>query len=246
VRIFEFNNDEIALQTSHDFQGCDFVWYNNPIEHFDLSIIDHRVISFDQLRYYAEVFLFLNPDINLELFKNIFRYTGSRESGKCIRTYSKHRVDKMIDEVYLYKKDPYCRRMRKIVFNPDIIISNEEKLSISAQMTKKGFKYTEFEIMQAIDKLSRAQITITQDMLSIELICSRRTVSRLMNDRIKFKIKTENEKIRREKSITEAIECIDILTDNGNPLKIRELKSLSNVRDYSAIREAIHRYENQF
>jgi hypothetical protein len=67
-----------------------------------------------------------------------------------------------------------------------------------------------------------------------------------MNDQIKFKIKTENEKTRREKSITEAIECIDILTDNGNPLKIRELKSLSNVRDYSAIKEAIHRYENHF
>jgi hypothetical protein len=152
----------------------------------------------------------------------------------------------MIDEVYLYKKDPYCRRMRKIVFNPDKIISTEEKLSVSAQMTKKGFKYTEFELRQAIEKLSHAQIIITQDMLSAELICSRRTVNRLMNDQIKFKIKTENEKTRREKSITEAIECIDILTDNGNPLKIRELKSLSNVRDYSAIKEAIHRYENHF
>lgn len=245
MRVFEFEHDDFVLQTGHDFDGCDFVWYNSPIDHFDLSNITHRIISFEQLRYYAEVFFFLNSDINLNLFKGIFCYIGTRDSGKCIRTYSKARIEQMIDEVYLYKKDPYCRRMRRVIFNPKVIISTEEKLAVTAQVVKKGMTYSEFDVMQAIAKLSMAQIVITSDSIADELICSRSTVNRLLNPMIKTKIKQENEKIRREKQITKAIEWIDVLSDEGNSVKMQELKSLSNVRDYSVIREAISRYESQ-
>ena len=245
MRVFEFFNDDIVLQTSHDFKGCDFVWYNHPIEHYDLASIDHKVISFEQLRYYAEVFFFLNPDMKKDLFSGIFRFIGSRDSGKCIRTYSKARVNQMVDEVYQYKKDPYCRRMRRIIFNPDVIMSTEEKLSIAAKVVSKGITYTEFDLRQVIDKLSHSQILITQDMIAHEMMCSRRTINRLMNHRIKAVIQSENEKIRRERSISKAIEWIDVLSDEGSHVKMQELKSLSNVRDYSIIREAIARYENQ-
>ena len=245
MRVFDFEHNEFNLQTGHDFQGCDFVWYNSPVDHFDLSAIDHRIMSFEQLRYYAEVFFFLNADIDLNLFKGIFRFIGTRDSGKCIRTYSKARVEQMIDEVYMYKKDPYCRRMRRVIFNPDIVISTEEKLAVTAQVVKKGMTYSEFDVMQAIDKLSMAQMIITSDSIASELICSRSTVNRLLNVMIKTKIKQENEKIRREKQISKAIEWIDVLSDEGNSVKMQELKSLSNVRDYSVIREAILRYENQ-
>lgn len=246
MRVFDFQNDNLILQTSHDFQGCDFVWYNNPIDHFDLSAIDHKVTSFEQLRYYAEVFFFLNSDTSLDLLKGIFRFIGSRDSGKCIRTYSKHRVEQMVEEVYQYKKHPYCRRMRRILFNPEAIMSKEEKLSIAAQVVQKGVSYTEFDLRQVIRKLSDSQTIITQDTLAEELMCSRRTVNRIMNHMLKVIIQSENEKIRREKSVSNAIEWIDVLSDEGSPLKMQELKKLSNIRDYSVIREAILRYENQF
>lgn len=246
MRIFDFQNENIQLQTEHDFQNMDFVWYNNPIEHYDLSSIDHKVTSFDQLRYYCEVLFFLNSDIDIEMLRGIFRHIGSRESKKSIRTYSKPRVDQMVEEVYLYKKIPYCRRMRRIVFNPDKIISQEEKQSIASNVVSKGITYTEFDLRQAVGKIAYSQLVITNQIIAKEMMCSESTVNRLMNNLIKSIIKKENEKIRRENAISKCIEWIEVLSDNGDHMKMQELKNMSNIRDYSLIREAITRYETEF
>ena len=50
----------------------DFVWYNEPCLHFDLEDLYGRIQSFDQLEYYAEIFLHLNPDISNNLFTGMF------------------------------------------------------------------------------------------------------------------------------------------------------------------------------
>ena len=152
----------------------------------------------------------------------------------------------MIEEVYLYKKEPFCRRMRRVIFNPEKIISREEKLSIASQVVGKGITYTESDLMAAVNKMSSLQMIITQDMLATEMACSRRTVNRIMNDMIKQIIEVENQKTRREKKIISAIEWIDVLSDSGDDMKMQELKNLSNIRDYSVIKEAIHRYEKGF
>lgn len=243
MRIFDFENEDIVLKTSHDFMGCDFVWYDNPVDHYDLSSVDHRVISFEQLKYYAEVLFYLNPDINKSLFQGIFRWIGNRESKKTIRTYSRSRVDQMTEDVYKEKKDPYCRRMRRVIFNPDKIISFEEKMSVISHVVKRGVSYNSLDVISAINQLSEYQLVINQEMIASQMICSRRTVSRLMTNEIKNKIELENKKVKREKSISKAIEWIDILSDSGNKIKMQELKSLTNIRDYSVIKEAIHRYE---
>lgn len=243
MKVFEFDDDRYLLETMHDFRGCDFVWYDDPVDHFDLASLDHRVMSFEQLKYYAEVFFYLNPDIGYNIFQGYFRWIGNRESGKSIRTYSKARVDQMIQEVYKFKNNPYCRRMRRVIFNPEVSISTEEKMAISAHMIKRGLSFTTNDLYGCIDKLSRAQIVITQDSIASELMCSRRTVSRLLNQKIKFKIQMINQKIKRESAISSAIEWIDVLSDSGNKIKMQELKSLTNIRDYSIIKEAIHRYE---
>jgi len=246
LRLFEFENDNIILQTEHDFQGYDFVWYDNPIDHFDLHEVQHRVISFDQLRYYAEVLFYLNPDIDFGLFQGIFRHTGSRESGKSIRTYGKARVDQMTEEVYRYAKHPYCRRMRRVIFNPKVIISTEEKIAVSSHVVRKGITYTEFDLRQTVEKLFDRQQVITQDNIAKEMMCSRSTVARLMNDMIRQVIDKKNEITRRESMITKCIEFIDVLSDEGSPMKMQELKSMTSIRDYSVIKEALSRYESGF
>lgn len=246
MRLFELENDDIELKTQHDFQGYDFVWYDNPVDHFDLLEVDHRIMSFEQLKYYAEVLFYLNPDIDFKIFQGIFRWIGNRDSGKTIRTYSKARVDQMTEQVFQYRNNPYCRRMRRILFNPEIIISFEEKMSVTAQVIRKGISYTQADVMATIDKMSVNQIVITQELIAAEMMCSRRTISRLMNDNIKSSIELENNKVRRERSISTAIEWIDALSDSGNKVKMQELKSLTNIRDYSIIKEAMHRYEIEY
>jgi hypothetical protein len=246
VTLFELENDNIILQTGHDFQGYDFVWYDNPVDHFDLTSIQSRVTSFQQLKYYAEVLFYLNPDIDYNIFQGLFRYTGTRESGKCIRTYSKARIDQMTEEVYKIQKHPYCRRTRRIMFNPEKIISHEEKLAISSHIIKRGLAFTKEDVERVISQLSDSQRIITGEAISKELLCSRRTVSRIIDDNLKKMIQELNKKIRREQSISKAIEWIDVLSDSGDGMKMQDLKKITNIRDYSIIKEAMSRYEKLF
>lgn len=67
-----------------------------------------------------------------------------------------------------------------------------------------------------------------------------------MNEEIKLNIESQNKNTRRERAISSAIEWIDVLSDSGNKFKMQEIKSLTNIRDYSIIKEAIHRYEIGF
>ena len=49
---------------------------------------------------------------------------------------------------------------------------------------------------------------------------------------------------RRENKISKAIEWIDVLSSEGEGLKMRYLKDLTKIRDYSILKEALSRYEN--
>ena len=245
MRLFEFEDDKFCLVTEHDFQGMDFVWYSSPVNHYDIRECYARIASFDQLEYYAEVFLYLNPDVDKDLLIGIFQWIANRENGKTVRTYGKHRVSEMIDKVYHERVTPWCRRMRRVIFNPDIIISAEEKMSITAQIVSKGISYTERDLIQTIQYMERIKMLATQDSIAAQMGCSVRTVQRLMNNETKSICKSNNERIRRENKIEKALEWIDLLSQQGNMVKMRYLKEMTNVRDYSILKEALHRYENQ-
>lgn len=245
MRLFEFEDDKFCLVTEHDFQGMDFVWYSSPVNHYDIRECYARIASFDQLEYYAEVFLYLNPDIDRNLLAGIFQWVANRENGKTVRTYGKARVSEMIDKVYHERSTPWCRRMRRVIFNPDKIISAEEKMSVTAQIVGRGISYTETDLIQTIQFMSRNRMITTQDTVSNEMGCSVRTVQRLMNQSHKYTMRVNNERIKRENKIEKVIEWIDLLSSDGNPLKMRYLKEMTSVRDYSIIKEALHRYENQ-
>lgn len=244
MKLFEFEDDRFCLVTEHDFQGMDFVWYSSPVNHYDIRECYARIATFDQLEYYAEVFLYLNPDVGLNLLTGIFQWLANRENGKTVRTYGKHRVSEMIDKVFHERVTPWCRRMRRVIFNPDIIISSEEKMSITAQVIRKGLTYTQQDLLETIKYMSSVRMVATQTTIANEMSCSVRTVQRLINRNHKKIIKTNNERIKRENKIEKVVEWIDVLTSEGNTLKMRHLKDMTNIRDYSILKEAIYRYEN--
>lgn len=244
MRLFDVDDDKFCLVTEHDFMGMDFVWYSSPVNHYDIRETYARIASFDQLEYYAEVFFYLNPDIDKKLLFGLFQWLGNRENGKSVRTYSKHRVSEMIDNVYRNRSTPWCRRARRIIFNPDKIISVEEKLSLAAQVIGRGISYTKEDLINTIECMSRSKILSTQESISKEMGCSVKTIQRLMDGDIKEMSRIKNEVIKRENKIEKAIEWIDLLSQEGNVLKMRYLKEITNVRDYSILKEALHRYEN--
>lgn len=231
--------------TEHDFRGMDFVWYSSPVNHYDIRECYARIATFDQLEYYAEVFFYLNPDINKSLLLGIFQWLANRENGKTVRTYGKQRVSEMINKVFYERSTPWCRRMRRVIFNPNSIISPEEKMSVTAQIVGRGIAYTESDLKQTIDYMYKNRRIATQESIANQMSCSIKTVQRLTTESLRRTSKLNNEKIKRENKIEKVIEWIDLLTSDGNSLKMRSLKNMTKIRDYSILKEAIHRYENQ-
>lgn len=245
MKLFEFEDDKFCLMTEHDFRGMDFVWYSSPVNHYDIRECYARIATFDQLEYYAEVFFYLNPDINKSLLLGIFQWLANRENGKTVRTYGKQRVSEMINKVFYERSTPWCRRMRRVIFNPNSIISPEEKMSVTAQIVGRGIAYTESDLKQTIDYMYKNRRIATQESIANQMSCSIKTVQRLTTESLRRTSKLNNEKIKRENKIEKVIEWIDLLTSDGNSLKMRSLKNMTKIRDYSILKEAIHRYENQ-
>ena len=245
MKLFEFEDDRFCLVTEHDFRGMDFVWYSSPVNHYDIRECYARIASFDQLEYYAEVFFYLNPDIDVNLLTGIFQWIGNRENGKTVRTYGKQRISLMIEGVYQKATTPWCRRMRRVIFNPDRYIPTEEKMSVTAQIVGRGIFYTESDLIQTIQYMNKSRMVATQESIASLMGCSTRTVQRLMKNDHKETVKLNNERIKRENKIEKVLEWIDLLTSSGDSIKMRSLKEITKVRDYAILKEAILRYERQ-
>lgn len=245
MRLFEVDENDFNLVTQHDFCDMDFVYYTSPVCHYDIRESYARIASFDQLEYYAEVFLYLNPDVDKDILKGIFQWMGHRENGKSVRTYGRFRIYEMIDKVYSERSTPWCRRMRRVVFNPKSIMTPDEKISIASSIVGKTITYTEFDLIQTLDAMYRSRMIATLKSISDNMSCSERTVSRLMSRRIKEVMNANNKNIRRQNKIEDCIEWIDLLSSEGDTIKMRTLKELSNVRDYSILKEAILLYEKK-
>lgn len=239
MTLFEFENDKFVLETIHDFQGMDFVFYDHPVEHYSLVNISKKIGSFDELTYLAEVFLYLNIDVDFKIYLGYFCWLGSRDSGMCIRTYGKARIEHFLRQIYFTRKKPYCRRHRRVVFNPEKIISTEEKLSVTAQVIRRGCKFADIDVLMAIETLKDQLVVSTSRSIARYLNCSTSTVSRLINKNIRDKMKKYNELTREEQKIRILLENIELLTSNGDGIKVRALKELTSIRDYSLIKKAI-------
>lgn len=64
-----------------------------------------------------------------------------------------------------------------------------------------------------------------------------------MTATIKNTIKKSNAFIRRQNKVQKIIEYIDVLSEGGNEVKIRELRKFIAVKDYSMIKEAFSIYK---
>ena len=150
----------------------------------------------------------------------------------------------MIEDVYKQKAIPWCRRKRRLIFNPEIIISPEEKKSISATLCKRGVVFTKRDVLDAIEYFKKFNIIITSQRISRHINCSLPTVNRLLDKKTKDIIKFYNISIREEKKILKVVESIQILTSGGDEIKIRSLKLLTAERNYEIIKKAIARFES--
>lgn len=245
IPLFDYDKHRIIMQTPFRFEGRDYLYFPDGCKFYSLYRTSRKINSFSELEYIAEKFIHLNPGFDIGLMKKLFVKLSDRDTGHIIRTYGFNRVEGMIEKVLEKKTKPYCPRLRKIIFNPSKMIDRKEKMRIVASIIHTKNKPTEYEIDAVIEELWLNKEKITISKVADKLNTSRYLASWYFQGDKKKAIQNANKEIKETNLISKAIEAIDILTDKGNKLKMRELKKITSIRNYALLKTAVMQYHNE-
>jgi hypothetical protein len=243
IPLFDYERYRIIMESPFIFKGKDYLYFPNGCKFYSLYRTTRKINSFSELEYIAEKFIHLNPDFNVNIAKRLFYKLSERDSGHIIRTYGQDRVENMIDRVFSKRKLPYCGRLRKIIFNPSKMIDKSIKMKIVGSIIGTKERPTSTQIDEVVEELWLNKEKITFSKIAEKLNSSRYLISWYFDSEVKESIKSANKDIKKTNLISRAIETIDILTDNGDKLKMRELKRLTSIRNYSILKEAVICYQ---
>ncbi len=231
------------MQTPFIFKGKEYLHYPDGVKFFSLYRTTRRINTFAELEYIAEKFIWLNEDFNIDKMKIHFNLLSERQNGHIIRTYGQNRVENMVEKVFDRKKEPYCPKLRKIIFNPMKIIEKKEKMRIVGMLVGRKSRPTNDQINDAIEDLWLDKTKITVSSVAKRLNKSRHLVKWFFDKQQLSTLEKINTQIKSENDLAKAIEAIDVLTEGGNKLKMRELKKFTSIRNYSVLKKAIFNYQ---
>ena len=104
----------------------------------------------------------------------------------------------------------------------------------------------------SIDDINSAieELWLDKDKITISKVASKlnktRHLVRWYFDQDKLdQFKVLNLEIKEENEMAKAIEAIASLIEGGNKLKMRSLKQITSIRDYSLLKRAVNRYREK-
>jgi len=245
IPLFNYNAYRIIMESSFVFKGKDYLYFPNGCNFYTLYRTTRKINTFSELEYIAEKFIHLNPEFDIDKMKLLFVGLSDRGSGHIIRTYSQDRVENMIDRVFSKRKLPYCARKRKIIFNPSKMMDRKTKMKIVGAVIGRRNRPSTDDIDSVIEELWLDKDKITISKVANKLNKTRHLVRWYFDQDKLDQFKSLNLEIKQENDMAKAIEAIDVLTEGGDKLKMRSLKKITSIRNYSLLKKAVIRYQKK-
>ncbi len=245
IPLFNYNAYSIIMESSFVFKGKDYLHFPNGCNFYTLYRTTRKINTFSELEYIAEKFIHLNPEFDIDKMKLLFVGLSDRGSGHIIRTYSQDRVENMIDRVFSKRKLPYCARKRKIIFNPSKMMDRKTKMKIVGAVIGRRNRPSTDDIDSVIEELWLDKDKITISKVANKLNKTRHLVRWYFDQDKLDQFKSLNLEIKQENDMAKAIEAIDVLTEGGDKLKMRSLKKITSIRNYSLLKKAVIRYQKK-
>lgn len=237
IPLFEYEEDRIIMESSFRFHGKKYLFYPEGIEFYSLYRTTRKINSIQEIEYVAEKFRWLNPNIDYSVFIRHMKRMTDRSNGHVIRTYSDRRIEIICEDIWdksLTK--PYCRKKRKVIFNPSKMISIKEKRKIVQQLIHPKISFESADIWRACNQI---QGKITMKKIGVILGCSAPTVRRSFDDAMLLNVKLRNRDIKKESELLKCKHAVAEIKDEGLPVTMRELKRRVSVRDYDVLKKAV-------
>lgn len=245
IPLFNYEAYRIIMESYFVFKGKDYLYFPDGCNFYTLYRTTRKINTFSELEYVAEKFIHLNPKFDLDKMKQLFLGLSDRGSGHIIRTYSQSRVEDMIERVFSKRKLPYCARKRKIIFNPSKMMDRKTKMKIVGAVIGRRNRPSTDEIDSVIEELWLDKDKITISKVAEKLNKTRHLVRWYFDQDKLDQFKSLNFEIKEENEMAKAIEAIDVLTEGGDKLKMRSLKKITSIRNYSLLKKAVIRYQEK-
>jgi organic radical activating enzyme len=169
---------------------------------------------------------------------------SDRQNGHVIRTYGQERVEAMVESVFYKRKQPYCPKLRKVIFNPNKKLSRSEKMKIVGQLTGGKPRLTEEDLLMVIDDMKEHGVKITITKISELTDRSKHIVNQSVTEKIRNLIEAYNAEIKNQAESDKIKAAVDEIIASGDRVTMRGVKKLCSVRNYDLIKKIVHPYLN--
>ena len=182
-------------------QEYEWGWYYADGTHgyYSLFNSDAKINTMRSLTWHLVTLWWLNPNIDLEKFKQLAEVICHKPNGFVTFNVSKKQFDFLVSDVFLTDLDrPPKNKLRKVVFKDNSGLDKSQKLSIVGQLIGRKSKVDEEAIYQCMLDLNDMGKKITISRMAGLLNCSSRTIHRNMSEELRKEkdlLNIENEKI---------------------------------------------------
>jgi len=224
------------METPISFRGQPYMYYPEGKDYYTLYRGTRKINTIQELEYVGEKLLWLNPEIEWEVFVYHMKQVSDRSNGHIIRTYSEKKVEYICNEVWQKNKKPYCRRKRKVIFNPSKMLSVEEKRKIVQKLIHPKIRFESNEIWDACRMIDGK---LTMKKIAEVLGCSAPTLKKSFDDDMIAMLKYKNVLIKKKKEKELINSAISQIKKEGRSLTMREVKKRVPIRDYHLLKTCV-------
>ncbi len=155
-------------------------------QHYALFRSKAKINTYKSLKWHLLVIWYLNPQLDQDDFESIAQDIVKKENGYVTFKVSEHLLKSIIYEVSMCDLEhPPVNKARKIIFNWNCGLTQEQKLKIVGQMVGRSKKINSDDIYDVMLHLHHDNKKITIQSISAALKVSTRTVHRNMPNELK-------------------------------------------------------------
>ena len=118
-------------------------------ECYELFKSKAKITSFKSLKWHLLVLRYLNPELNINQFKNISEYISNSKNNFITFDVNNQILNSIVEDVFSENvNNPPKNKKRKVIFKEFSQLTLEEKLKIVGQMVGRSKRITQDEIYQ--------------------------------------------------------------------------------------------------
>ncbi len=195
IPLFNFERDRLIMETPIRFGGEKYIFFPEGVDYHTLYRTKRKINTTQEIEYVAEKLLWLNPDIQYDIYLYHMKQVTDRSNGHIVRTYSENKIESICEYVWNNQKKPYCKK-RKVIFNPAKMIPVEDKRKIVQKLIHPKIRFEPSQIWKACDKIDGK---LTMKKIAEVLGCSAPTLKKSLDNQMIIMLKLKKKNLKRKK-----------------------------------------------